>query len=295
MAPSFKAIATSVQGTAGSSAASAAAKQAASSAAAKQAASSAAGSAVAKEAASSAAAKEAASSAAGSAAAKQAASSAAGDVAAKEAAQAAVKEASTKGLKESLKETAQSVGKSAKDIVSKNPGKVILGLSGAALATALAVNYQKSASTPRGITKIEKEKGELFGDENIVRITFDPNIRITKNDLITFKGTKTKPSLDAVDVEVYDVISDAVILYKPKEPLSTFLPGGEISVKTSAMAQFGDMAGQQLENAGGAAGNVAEGGSDAMSKFFKNLSFKTMGGIFVVIVIIVIFVVMSRR
>jgi hypothetical protein len=287
MAPSFKAIATSVQGTAGSSAA----KSAAASAAAKEAAQSAAKAGAASAA--GVAAKEAAQAstkAAASVAAKEGA-----NVAAKEAAQAAVKEASTKGLKESLKETAQSVGKSAKDIVSKNPGKAILGLTGAALATALAVNYQKSASTPRGITKIEKEKGELFGDENIVRITFDPNIRITKNDLITFKGTKTKPSLDAVDVEVYDVISDAVILYKPKEPLTTFLPGGEISVKTSAMAQFGDMAGQQLENAGGAAGNVAEGGSDALSKFFKNLSFKTMGGIFVVIVIIVIFVVMSRR
>lgn len=302
MAPSSKPLSTSLQG-AGS-----ALSQAGSQAAAKEAAEKLAKMAAAKSAAK-AAAKESAEAGAETAAkavgkeTAQAAAKEAGEEAAEKAAKGAAEQAAKSSLKESLQTTLASAKKSAGEsldsarasatkLARENPA-LMAGLAAAGVTGAVLLSqYQKSANTVRKITKIEEaESGQLFGDKKILRITFEPAVRITASDLITFKGTKTTPSIDDVDVEVKEVVSDAVILYKAKKELTDFTAGGDITVKTSFLAQAGDSAGETLGEAGGAAGNVAEGGMEGIRKLLGNLSMKTyamIGGVVLLLIIIMI-------
>lgn len=285
MAPSFKSIGTAVQGTVGTSAAKAAAKGAAKGAA-----------------------QEAAQTAAKGAA-KQVASDtveSAAKGAAQEAAQEAAKTAAKSNLKSSLKETLSSARKSAGESLdsarksatdfAKNNPKLAAGLAAAGIGGAyLLSKYEESTNTPRKIIKIEQaESGSVFSNKKKLRITFEPAIRITQTDLITFKGTKTTPSLDAVDQTVSDVESDQVIIYTAPKELTDFTEGGEITVKTSILGQAGDSAAQVAEDAGDAAGNVGEGAADALTNFFKQLSWKTWGIIGVVIAILILVLLLKR-
>lgn len=138
-------------------------------------------------------------------------------------------------------ETPDSALRSAWRMVENNPGKTIAGLAVATAVTIALVNKKKSEETPRTITKIESAN---FFSKKKLKITFTPAIRITSADLITFKGTRTTPSLDVTDVNVSGVVSDTVIIYDSPANITSMTPGGQILVKTTFLNQIGDLANQ---------------------------------------------------
>jgi hypothetical protein len=137
-------------------------------------------------------------------------------------------------------ETPEGARQSAWTMIQNNPGKTIAGLAVATVATIALVNKKRSEETPRTITNIES----VFFSKKKLKITFTPAIRITTSDLITFRGTKTTPSLDTTDVPVSRVVSDNVIIYDAPTNITSMTPGGQIMVKTTFLNQVGDLANQ---------------------------------------------------
>lgn len=192
--------------------------------------------------------------------------------------------AKVKATAASASETAETVGKSIKNVIPTN--QVILGLAGAALTAYVLQQYTASSTTPRTITNIEKDTSGT----TVYRITFSPSIRITSGDLITFTGTQTAPTLDGYDKNVMETVSDQTILYDTGVGLTTMTPGGTITVKTSALAIVGDMAAQAGQDLTDAAGSGLMG-------FLKSINWKIWAGlgtsVCCVIIIIIIMVTMS--
>jgi hypothetical protein len=138
-------------------------------------------------------------------------------------------------------ETTEAANNSAWRMIQNNLGKTIAGLAVATAVTIALVNKKRSEETPRTITKIESAN---FFSKKKLKITFTPALRITSADLITFRGTRTTPSLDATDVNVSGIVSDSVIVYDAPTDITSMTPGGQILVKTTFLNQVGDLANQ---------------------------------------------------
>ena len=177
--------------------------------------------------------------------------------------------------------------------VARNPGYTALGLGAAALAAAALINMEKSESVVRTIIKVEQAETGLLANKKEIKITFTPETRITKNDMITISGSKTTPTLDGGGLSVNKVLSDSAITIMVSNQLTDMTPGGTITVKTGFAAQMSDVTGQTAETFGEVGGSVAGGVAGGVGEGIGGLFSGIMEGggpwLWVIIGVVIIF------
>lgn len=206
------------------------------------------------------AAKKAVIAAASLAAAKDA-SKLATEKAAKSSAKAVSEDVAKLAVKDVGKETAQTALSKASAFVAKNPKLVIGSLTAGAAAGLAAERVSKTENKKLGITKIEHV------DNETVRLTFTPELKLQPSDKVDLAGTDCTPSIDGTLLPISQVLSSTQILLK----LKTSAGGstGTITTHTSFEGQLAGVISGAIAETTGFAGNVV---GDTLTKVFPGLA-----------------------
>lgn len=181
--------------------------------------------------------------------------------------------------------------------IKNNKGTVMFGgaaVTGISLGIWAAIKKKESEDTPREIIKVEYLETGILSSKKTLKITYKPEIAITKKDTLTITGTKTTPPFDGSGISVTNVISDSSIVITTSQNTTNLQPGGTINVKTSTDNQIADALGSTLKGvgeaagtaAGAAAGGVASGAGAALESFFSNTSFMAIAFIIIAIMLL---------
>jgi hypothetical protein len=184
---------------------------------------------------------------------------------AEDAAKTASKDAAKTAAEDAAKNAAEDAAKNASKLSAKDAAKYAAGAAAAGLGLYTYIQSNdaadKSNSTPRTITQVQADSGTA------VKITFTPALRIVMNDQLTITGSKTMPSIDGSSTPT-SVITDSQIIIDPGVHVSSFTPGGTITVKTSTGNQASDSVAQAAKTVGTGAGGA---GADLLSGLFSGL------------------------
>jgi len=197
--------------------------------------------------------------------------------AAEQAARQAGEQAARQAAEQAAEQAARRAGKGAGDMA---PYAAAAAAAGLGLYTYYQANQaaEESNNTPRGITKIEYSSAS---SRSIVKITFTPAMRILQTDDLTFRGTKTTPSIDG-PATVKSVFSNSQIEVDFGSTVLTVLtPGGEIDVRTTVAAQAAASVNDAGENLGNAAGGGLSGFLNGLFPFLKDMGDSTKWIIFI--------------
>ncbi len=155
--------------------------------------------------------------------------------------------------------------------------------------------YLKSKDNPRTITKVENYGGLL--DPTSVKITYEPNIKILRQDSITIRGSKTTPSIDG-SPSIIESPNDSSVVVQVTAGLRTFTAGGTIDVTPDFTASLGKEIGKPVgaiaQEAGSVAGEGLKGIGGGISEFFSGL-FGSGSGTTSMLVLAVIVILMVMK
>lgn len=183
------------------------------------------------------------------------------------------------------------------DWMKTNPVKTFViggvAITASGLGIWAAIQAQNSKDTEREIIKVEYVETGLLASKKNLKITFQPEIAITKKDTLTITGTKTTPPFDGDSIAVTSVLSDSAITLTTSQNTTNLQPGGKIKVSTSVGNQIVDATTSGLKTVGEAAGTaagaagagIAGGVGSGLESFFSNTSFMTIALIFVLIML----------